>query len=91
MEEFRLNNHPTKDIKGQKSSRLKGKTICLCLTGSVSIINSPYIARVLIRHGAEVITVMSKEAMNLIQKGYDAKVQKATQIRDQALSDLDKL
>ncbi len=67
MEEFRLNNHPTKDIKGQESSRLKGITICLCLTGSVSIINSPYIARVLIRHGAEVITVMSKEAMNLIQ------------------------
>ncbi len=67
MEEFRLNNHPTKDIKGSFSSKLKNKTICLCLTGSVSIMDSPHIARRLIRHGAEVITVMSKEAINLIQ------------------------
>jgi len=66
MEEFRSNNHPTKDIKGSKSSKLAGKTICLCLTGSVSITDSPHIARNLIRHGAEVITVMSKEAMRLI-------------------------
>ena len=67
MEEFRSNNHPTKDIKGSRSNKLKGKTICLCLTGSVSIMDSPHIARALIRHGAEVITVMSKEAMDLIQ------------------------
>jgi len=67
MEEFRSNNHPTKDIKGSLSNKLKGKTICLCLTGSVSIMDSPHIARTCIRHGAEVITVMSKEAMNLIQ------------------------
>ena len=66
MEEFRSNNHPTKDIKGQKSGRLKGITICFCLTGSVSIMDSPHIARDLIRHGAEVITVMSKESIRLI-------------------------
>jgi phosphopantothenoylcysteine decarboxylase/phosphopantothenate--cysteine ligase len=59
--------HPTKDIKGSESSRLEGITICLCVTGSVSIMDSPHIARKLIRNGAEVITVMSKEAMNLIQ------------------------
>lgn len=67
MEENKSYSHPTKDIKGSLSSKLKGKTICLCLTGSVSIMDSPHIARKLIRHGAEVITVMSKEAMNLIQ------------------------
>ncbi|QEE14335.1 bifunctional phosphopantothenoylcysteine decarboxylase/phosphopantothenate--cysteine ligase CoaBC [Promethearchaeum syntrophicum] len=67
MEEFRSNNHPTKDIKGSKSSKLAGKTICLCLTGSVSIMDSPHVARNLIRHGAEVITVMSQEAMRLLQ------------------------
>jgi len=66
MEENKSNSHPTKDIKGQKSDRLNGITICLCLTGSVSIMDSPHIARSLIRHGAEVITVMSKEAMRLI-------------------------
>jgi len=67
MEENKSNSHPTKDIQGSLSNKLKGKTICLCLTGSVSIMDSPHIARTLIRHGAEVITVMSKEAMRLIQ------------------------
>ena len=67
MEEIKSNSHPTKDIQGSLSNKLKGKTICLCLTGSVSIIDSPFLARLLIRHGAEVITVMSKEAVNLIQ------------------------
>jgi phosphopantothenoylcysteine decarboxylase/phosphopantothenate--cysteine ligase len=66
MEENKSNSHPTKDIKGSLSSKLKDKTICLCLTGSVSIMDSPHIARNLIRNGAEVITVMSKEAMRLI-------------------------
>ncbi|MHA1562632.1 MAG: flavoprotein [Promethearchaeota archaeon] len=66
MEENKSNSHPTKDIQGSLSNKLKGKTICLCLTGSVSIMDSPHIARTLIRHGAEVITVMSKEAMRLI-------------------------
>ncbi|KAF5435189.1 phosphopantothenoylcysteine decarboxylase / phosphopantothenate--cysteine ligase [Candidatus Methanophagaceae archaeon] len=66
MEENKSNSHPTKDIQGSLSNKLKGKTICLCLTGSVSIMDSPHIARTLIRHDAEVITVMSKEAMRLI-------------------------
>ncbi len=66
MEENKSNSHPTKDIQGSLSNKLKGKTICLCLTGSVSIMDSPHIARALMRHGAEVIPVMSKEAMRLI-------------------------
>ncbi|UYP45533.1 Coenzyme A biosynthesis bifunctional protein CoaBC [Candidatus Lokiarchaeum ossiferum] len=59
--------HPTKDIIGIKSENLQGKTICMCLTGSVAILNAPSIARELMRHGAEVITVMSEEAIKLIQ------------------------
>ncbi|MHA1721131.1 MAG: bifunctional phosphopantothenoylcysteine decarboxylase/phosphopantothenate--cysteine ligase CoaBC [Promethearchaeota archaeon] len=67
MKENSSNVHPTKDIKGSLSNKLKGKTICLCVTGSVSIMDSPHIARSLIRHGAEVITVMSADAMKLMQ------------------------
>jgi phosphopantothenoylcysteine decarboxylase / phosphopantothenate---cysteine ligase len=59
--------HPTKDIQGILSNKLNGKTVCLCLTGSVAVINSPSVARELMRHGAEVIVAMSKEATDLIQ------------------------
>lgn len=59
--------HPTKDIQGTDSTILQKKTICLCLTGSVAVVNAPHVARNLMRHGAEVICVMSKEATDLIQ------------------------
>ncbi|MHA1617914.1 MAG: flavoprotein, partial [Promethearchaeota archaeon] len=59
--------HPTKDIQGIESDRLKGKTICLCLTGSVAVINAPQVARKLMRQGAEIICVMSQAATELIQ------------------------
>ncbi|KKM94472.1 hypothetical protein LCGC14_1197930, partial [marine sediment metagenome] len=45
---------------------LRGKTICMCLTGSVAVHISPIIARELMRLGAEVICVMSKAATELI-------------------------
>lgn len=48
------------------SNELKSKKIALCVTGSVSSIKSPEIARELIRHGANVISVMSDESQNLI-------------------------
>ena len=67
MENQNHRAHPTKDITGIKSNQLRGKTICMCLTGSVAILNAPSIARELMRHGAEVTTVMSQEAINLIQ------------------------
>jgi phosphopantothenoylcysteine decarboxylase/phosphopantothenate--cysteine ligase len=59
-------HHPSKDIVESKGTILRGKTICLCLTGSVALINSPMIARELMRLGAEVIPVMSKAATDLI-------------------------
>lgn len=67
-EDFLLNHsHPAKDIQGSIDQQLKGKKICLCLTGSVAVVTAPGIARELMRHGAEVITVMSKKACELIQ------------------------
>jgi len=61
------NSHPAKDIQGSIDQQLKGKKICLCLTGSVAVVTAPGIARELMRHGAEVITVMSTKACELIQ------------------------
>jgi len=58
--------HPSKDIIEGKGTILKGKTICMCLTGSVAVISSPIVARELMRMGADVICVMSKAATELI-------------------------
>ncbi|MFX1278281.1 MAG: bifunctional phosphopantothenoylcysteine decarboxylase/phosphopantothenate--cysteine ligase CoaBC [Promethearchaeota archaeon] len=58
--------HPSKDITESKGTILRGKTICMCLTGSVAIITSPIVARELMRLGAEVICVMSKAATDLV-------------------------
>ncbi len=58
--------HPSKDIIESKGTILRGKTVCMCLTGSVAIMNSPIVARELMRLGAEVVCVMSKAATELI-------------------------
>ncbi len=58
--------HPSKDIAESKGTILRGKTICMCLTGSVAVISSPIVARELMRLGAEVICVMSKAATELM-------------------------
>lgn len=59
-------NHPSKDIIESKGTILRGKTICMCLTGSVAVITAPIIARELMRLGAEVIAVMTNAATNLM-------------------------
>jgi phosphopantothenoylcysteine decarboxylase/phosphopantothenate--cysteine ligase len=61
-----VNKHPSKDIVGTKGNELKGKRIVLCITGSVAAIESPKIARSLMRHGAEVFTVMSPMSQKII-------------------------
>ncbi len=58
--------HPSKDIIGSESERLKGEKVALCLTGSVAVIKTPELARTLMRHGAEVRVVMSEAATDLI-------------------------
>jgi phosphopantothenoylcysteine decarboxylase/phosphopantothenate--cysteine ligase len=63
---FEFSYHPSKQIVGTKGSLLKGKTICLCLTGSVAVTTAPIIAREFMRLGAEVICVMSRAACELI-------------------------
>lgn len=58
--------HPSKHIVGTEGKELKGKRIALCVTGSVAAVQSPEIARALMRHGADVFAVMSLMAGKII-------------------------
>lgn len=58
--------HSSKAITGSSGSRLSGKKICLCVTGSVAAARSVDLARELMRNGAEVHCVMSESAGRLI-------------------------
>ena len=58
---------PLKDIKSTRGKELSGKRIVLCVTGSVASIESPALARELMRHGAEVFPVMSPAATKLLR------------------------
>lgn len=58
--------HPSKDIVGSKSNLLKNRKVVLCITGSVAAVKCPEIARELMRHGAEVSTVMSDMSQKII-------------------------
>ena len=49
---------------------LAGKKIVLCITGSVAAYKSIELARLLMRHGAEVTCVASKAATDLIKPSY---------------------
>ncbi len=58
---------PLKDIKSTRGRELSGRRIVLCVTGSVASIDSPALARELMRHGAEVFPVMSPAATKLLR------------------------
>lgn len=51
--------HPSKDLVGSDGSELAGKKIVLCITGSVAAYRAIDLARLLMRHGADVHTVMT--------------------------------
>jgi phosphopantothenoylcysteine decarboxylase/phosphopantothenate--cysteine ligase len=52
--------HPSKDITGSDGSELAGKRIVLCITASVAAYRAIDVARLLMRHGADVHAVMSE-------------------------------
>jgi phosphopantothenoylcysteine decarboxylase/phosphopantothenate--cysteine ligase len=58
--------HPSDDIKGLKSNLLLNKKIIIGITGSISAVEDIKLCRELIRHGAEIIPVMSKSATKII-------------------------
>lgn len=57
--------HPSEEIYCEKSSRLRGKTIVLGITGSIAATECFSMIRELIRHGAKVIPVMTPSAVKL--------------------------
>ncbi|UCH90272.1 MAG: bifunctional phosphopantothenoylcysteine decarboxylase/phosphopantothenate--cysteine ligase CoaBC [Thermoplasmata archaeon] len=58
--------HPSKALHESKSTKLSGKKIILGVTGSIAAVESVKLARELLRHGAEVIPVMTPSACRII-------------------------
>ena len=58
--------HPSQEIYCEKSSRLKGRTVVLGITGSVAAVECFATVRELIRHGANVIPVLTQSAMDFV-------------------------
>jgi phosphopantothenoylcysteine decarboxylase/phosphopantothenate--cysteine ligase len=58
--------HPSKDILGTEGSQLEGKKIVLCVTGSVAAYRAIDLARLLMRHSADVHAVMTESAASML-------------------------
>ncbi len=58
--------HPSLDIRGSLSNDLAGKKIVLGISGSVAAVRASEIARLLMRHGADVYPVMTRAACGMI-------------------------
>lgn len=58
--------HPSKRIQGSWSQHLKGRRIVLGIAGSIAAVRTVELARALIRHGADVTTVMTPAATRII-------------------------
>jgi len=65
-----LRKHPSLDIVSSDGIELAGKKIVLCISGSVAAYKSIELARLLMRHGADVTCVASKAATDLIKPSY---------------------
>ncbi len=58
--------HPAEEIYCEKSSKLKGKTVVIGITGSVAATECFATIRELIRNGAKVIPVMTQSAQKIV-------------------------
>ena len=58
--------HPSKDILGRRGKQLKGKKIVLCITGSVAAYRAIDLARLLMRHSADVHAVMTESTASML-------------------------
>ncbi|MCS6767382.1 MAG: bifunctional phosphopantothenoylcysteine decarboxylase/phosphopantothenate--cysteine ligase CoaBC [Candidatus Nitrosocaldus sp.] len=61
-----MDMHPSKDITGSHGDELKGRRIVLCITSSVAAYRSVDLARLLMRHGADVYPVLTRRATRLV-------------------------
>jgi len=67
---IRRKDHPSLDIVGSHGVELSGKKIILCVSGSVAAYKAIELARLLMRHGADVTCVTSDAVTKLIQPDY---------------------
>ncbi|UCE91560.1 MAG: bifunctional phosphopantothenoylcysteine decarboxylase/phosphopantothenate--cysteine ligase CoaBC [Methanobacteriota archaeon] len=58
--------HPADQIRCASSEKLKGRRIVLGITGSIAAVESVRLCRELIRHGAAVHVVLSKDAAKVV-------------------------
>jgi phosphopantothenoylcysteine decarboxylase/phosphopantothenate--cysteine ligase len=58
--------HPVENIRGASSSHLAGRRIVLGVTGSIGAVKCVELARELIRHGADVVPVMTAGATRIL-------------------------
>ena len=65
-----MKRHPSLDIVESYGTELTGKKIVLCVAGSVAAYKSIELARLLMRHGANVKCVMSNASTKLIKPDY---------------------
>jgi len=65
-----MTRHPSLDIVESYGTELTGKKIVLCIAGSVAAYKSIELARLLMRHGANVKCVMSNASTKLIRPDY---------------------
>ena len=65
-----MSKHPSLDIVESHGTELSGKKIVLCVAGSVAAYKSIELARLLMRHGANVKCVMSGASTKLIKPDY---------------------
>jgi phosphopantothenoylcysteine decarboxylase/phosphopantothenate--cysteine ligase len=59
-------DHPSKEITGSDGKELEGKKIVLCITGSVAAYRAIDLARLLMRHGADVHAVMTQSTSEIL-------------------------
>jgi len=58
--------HPADEIRGVKSKKLDKKRIVIAVTGSIAAVETIKLSRELIRHGADVIPIMTPSATKII-------------------------
>jgi len=63
-------SHPSFDIVESYGTELRGKKIVLCIGGSVAVYKSIELARLLMRHGADVTCVVSSATTKLVKPDY---------------------
>jgi len=58
--------HPVENIRGSRSRHLAGRRIVLGVCGSIAAVSTVEVARELVRHGADVVPVMTESATRIL-------------------------